>query len=173
MAFVVNDRVQENTNSIGTGTIDLDGAVIGFESFISAIGNGNTTYYTIAFPDQSEFEVGVGTVTSGSPNTLSRDSVISSSNGDALVNFSAGVKTVICTLPASKAILINNSNDVIFFHASAVLTGGGNYFSNYNAVVADKTTTVDSSQNAILYGPITVNSGFTWTIASGSELRIV
>jgi hypothetical protein len=112
VAFVVNDRVQENTNSIGTGTIDLDGAVPGFESFISAIGNGNDTYYTIAFPDQSEFEVGVGTVTSGSPNTLSRDSIISSSNGDALVNFSAGVKTVICTLPASKAILINTSNIV-------------------------------------------------------------
>jgi hypothetical protein len=113
MAFVINDRVQETTTTTGTGTVDLNGALTGFESFISAIGNGNTTYYAIASEGSTQFEVGIGTVTSGSPNTLSRDTVISSSNSDALVNFSAGTKTVFCTLPASKAVVKNDSGTIL------------------------------------------------------------
>lgn len=169
MALVIKDRVQETTTTTGTGTLTLNGAVVGFQSF-SVIGNGNTTYYAIVYG--SDFEIGIGTYTS-SGTTLSRDTILSSSNNNNAVDFGAGTKSVFCTLPASKAILINNSNDVIFFNASAVLTGGGNYFSNYNAIVADQTTTVDSSQNAFLYGPITVNSGFTWTIASGSTIALI
>jgi hypothetical protein len=111
MAFVVNDRVQETTISTGTSTINLAGAVTGFESFVSGIGNGNSTYYAIQ--EGNQFEVGTGTVTSGSPNTLSRTTVFSSSNSDNLVNFSAGTKNVFCTLPASKAVLVNTSNNVI------------------------------------------------------------
>ena len=100
MAFVIADRVQETTTTTGTGTVTLAGAVTGFQSF-SAIGNGNTTFYTIA--DQSGFnwEVGVGTYTS-SGTTLSRDTVLSSSNSGSLVNFSAGTKNVFVTLPASR-----------------------------------------------------------------------
>ena len=125
MAFVVNDRVQETTTTTGTGTIDLDGAVVGFESFVSAIGNGNDTYYAIV--GGSEFEVGIGTVTDATPDTLSRTTVISSSNSDALVNFSAGTKNVFCTLPASKAALVNTSNNVIIGNSNtdtAVTTRG-------------------------------------------------
>ena len=47
MALVVNDRVKETSTTTGTGTFDLGGAVSGFESFVTAIGNGNTTYYSI------------------------------------------------------------------------------------------------------------------------------
>jgi hypothetical protein len=105
MAFVVNDRVQETTTTTGTGTIDLNGALTGFESFVSGIGSTNSTYYAIV--GGSEFEVGIGTVTDATPDTLSRTTVISSSNSDALVNFSAGTKNVFCTLPASQAGLKN------------------------------------------------------------------
>jgi hypothetical protein len=108
MAFVVNDRVQEFTSTTGTGTLTLTGSPDGFETFSSAVGNGNTTYYTIS-SNTTEFEVGIGTVGAG---TLSRDTVISSSNSDALVNFSAGTKNVFVTLPASKTILSNDSNIV-------------------------------------------------------------
>ena len=100
MAFVVADRVQETTTSTGTGTITLAGAVTGFQSF-AAIGNGNTTFYTIADQTGSDWEVGVGTYTS-SGTTLSRDTVLSSSNSGSLVNFSAGTKNVFVTLPASR-----------------------------------------------------------------------
>ena len=100
MALIVHDRVKETSTSIGTGTFNLDGAEDSFETFVAGIGSGNTTYYCIF--GGTEFEVGLGTVTSGTPDTLSRDTVITSSNGDALVNFSAGDKQVFCTLPASK-----------------------------------------------------------------------
>ena len=101
MALVVNDRVKETSTTTGTGSFTLDGAVTGFETFSSAIGNTNTTYYAIALQGGAEFEVGLGTVSAGA---LSRDTVLSSSNSDALVNFSAGTKDVFCTLPASKAV---------------------------------------------------------------------
>ena len=100
MALIVNDRVKETSTTTGTGTFDLDGAVSGFETFVSGIGDTNETYYCITAG--SEFEVGRGTITDATPDTLSRDSVISSSNSDSLVNFSAGEKQVFCTLPASQ-----------------------------------------------------------------------
>ena len=102
MAFVLNDRVKETSTTTGTGTFDLAGAETGFESFVSGVGNGNVTYYAISNDGTTEFEVGIGTVTDATPDTLSRDTIISSSNSDALVNFSAGTKTVFCTLPASR-----------------------------------------------------------------------
>ena len=109
MALVVNDRVKETSTTTGTGSFTLDGAVTGFETFSSAIGNTNTTYYAISLQGGAEFEVGLGTVSAG---VISRDTVLSSSNSDALVNFSAGTKDVFCTLPASKAVY-KNASDVI------------------------------------------------------------
>jgi hypothetical protein len=111
MALVVNDRVKETSTTAGTVTFTLDGAVAGFETFSSAIGNSNTTYYAIEIPNSTEFEVGLGTVSAGQ---LARTTVISSSNSDALVNFSAGTKNVFCTLPASKAVIKDASDNVIF-----------------------------------------------------------
>ena len=102
MAFALNDRVKETSTTTGTGTFNLAGAETGFESFVSGIGNGNVTYYAISNDGTAEFEVGFGTVTDAATDTLSRDTIISSSNSDALVDFSAGTKTVFCTLPASR-----------------------------------------------------------------------
>ena len=106
MAFVVYDRVRETTATTGTGTVTLDGAVSGYQAF-SVIGNANNTYYTIANRTGTEWETGVGTYTS-SGTTLSRDTVISSSNSGSLVNFSVGTKDVFCSVPATRA-LTNNS----------------------------------------------------------------
>jgi hypothetical protein len=102
MAFVLADRVRETTTTTGTGTLTLAGAVLGFQTF-SAIGNGNTTYYAIAGQGTSEWEVGIGTYTS-SGTTLSRTTVLASSNSGSLVNFSAGTKDVFCDYPAGKSI---------------------------------------------------------------------
>ena len=103
MAFVLADRVRETTTTTGTGTVTLAGAVLGFQTF-SAIGNGNTTYYTIAGIGTSEWEVGIGTYTS-SGTTLSRTTVLASSNSGSLVNFSAGTKDVFCDYPAGRAVI--------------------------------------------------------------------
>ena len=112
MAFVINDRVKETSTTTGTGTLDLAGAQTGFETFVAGIGNTNTTYYAIFNQGTAEFEVGIGTVTDASTDTLSRTSVISSSNGDSLVNFTGGTKDVFCTLPASKAVFLDNAGEV-------------------------------------------------------------
>jgi hypothetical protein len=104
MALVINDRVKETTTTTGTGTVNLGGAETGYESFVSGVGTTNKTFYAIELNSAGEFEVGIGTVTDATPDTLSRDTVISSSNGDALVNFSAGTKNVFCTLPASRTM---------------------------------------------------------------------
>jgi hypothetical protein len=103
MALVLKDRVYEQTTTTGTGTLTLPGAVGGYQSFSSAIGNGNTTYYTIT--DNTNWEVGLGTVSAG---TLSRDTVYASSNAGSLVTFPVGTKNVFCDYPATKAISRDN-----------------------------------------------------------------
>ena len=112
MALVVNDRVKETSTTTGTGTLNLAGAVAGFETFVAGIGNSNTTYYSIV-NENGEFEVGLGTVTDATPDTLARTTVISSSNSDSAVNFSAGTKDVFCTLPASKAVILDSSGNIV------------------------------------------------------------
>src|SRR6056300_112906 len=109
MALVVNDRVKETSTTTGTGTFTLAGAVLGFETFSTAIGNTNTTYYSIV-NENGEFEVGLGTVGAG---TLARTTILSSSNSDSAVNFSAGTKDVFCTLPASKAVILDSSGNIV------------------------------------------------------------
>lgn len=102
MALVLADRVKDTTTTTGTGAVTLSGSPpAGFQSFGAAIGNGNTTYYTIS--GDSQWEVGIGTYNS-TGTTLSRDVILSSSNGGSAVNFSAGTKDVFVTYPAEKSV---------------------------------------------------------------------
>ena len=110
MALVLNDRVKETTTTTGTGTLTLAGAVTGFETFAAGVGNSNTTYYAVTLPGTSEFEVGLGTLSSDS-STIARTTIISSSNSDSAVNFSAGTKTIFCTIPASKSVFLDASGN--------------------------------------------------------------
>ena len=118
MAFLVKDRVQETCSSPGTGTISLLGAVTGFQTFSSAIGNTNTTFYTIADQTGANWEVGLGTY-STTGNTLARTTVLASSNGGSLTNFSSGTQNVWCDYPAGKAVLLDP--------AGKLLAGGQGY----------------------------------------------
>src|SRR5210317_8895 len=112
MALVINDRVKQTSTTTGTGTFDLTGTISGFESFVTGIGNSNTTYYSIV-NENGEFEVGLGTVTDAATDTLSRDTIISSSNSDSAVDFGAGTKNVFCTLPASEAVILDSSGNIV------------------------------------------------------------
>lgn len=111
MALVLADRVRETTTTTGTGSVTLGGAYTGFQTFSAAIGNTNTTYYTIANVVTGEWEVGIGTYTS-SGNTLSRDTVLSSSNAGSPVIFGSGTKDVFVTQPAERAVYVVGSNVV-------------------------------------------------------------
>ena len=121
MALVLNDRVKETSTTAGSGTLDLDGAVTGFETFVAGIATTNTTYYCIDHQGSyDEWEVGLGTVTDAAPDTLSRDTVISSSNSDSKVDFTAGTLDVFCTEPASKTMemLMTAAGDIIYSSAA-------------------------------------------------------
>jgi len=144
-AFVINDRVKQTTTTTGTGTIDLSGTETGFETFVAGIGDGVQTYYAIVHDGTADFEVGTGTVTDAGTDTLSRQSVISSSNSDNLVNFGAGSKTVFCTLPAKKTISpVMDATPFVVTHASTLSLN----------------QTVDSG---VLAGPVTVTGTQTIT----------
>jgi len=110
MAFVIADRVRETTTTTGTGTITLAGAVTNFETFTANLSNSDTTYYAIVDSTNNTFEVGLGTFTA-SGTTLAR-SVIASSNSNNLVDFAAGTKEVFITVPASKIVVEDGSNNV-------------------------------------------------------------
>lgn len=164
MAFVVKDRVKETSTTSGTGTLTLAGAATGYRSFAD-IGNGNSTYYTIVDNTANTWEVGIGTYTS-SGTTLSRDTVISNSSGTtAKINFAANSKDVFVTYPASKAAYVDSNNGVVAGNGSAAIF--------MNSKTVDVNTTIPSGSSGMSAGVITINSGITVTVSSGSRWVIV
>ena len=145
MAFVLNDRVKQTSTTTGTGTFSLTGTEVGFETFVAGIGDANSTFYAIALDGTAEFEVGIGTVTDAGTDTLSRDTVISSSNSDNKVDFSAGTKTVFCTYPAKRA-------------PSAGMTAT-TYINTHASTISD----VQTMDSGVLAGPVTVSNTVTVT----------
>lgn len=165
MPLVLKDRVKETTTGTGTGTVTLLGASPGYQSF-AAIGNGNTVYYCIAEQTGTAWEVGIGTYTS-SGTTLSRTTVLASSGGGSLVNFSAGTKDVFCTYPADKSIEADETGRVF----------GPNMFAS-NGILAHNSTVSTSCDlgagyNALAVGPITIGPGASVTVASGQRWLIL
>ena len=162
MALIVKDRVKETTTTVGTGSILLDGASAGFQSF-DAIGDGNTTYYAIT--SGNDYEVGLGTYTA-SGTTLSRSTILESSNSGSAITLS-GTSDVFCTYPAEKAVVQDNDN-----------TGIAPQLGASNGIVLNSDTvatsfTFPTNYNGISASPITVNSGVTVTVPSGQRLVIV
>jgi hypothetical protein len=162
MALIVKDRVKETTTTTGTGTVTLEGASAGFQSF-AAIGDGNTTYYAIT--SGNDYEVGLGTYTA-SGTTLSRTTILESSNSGSKITLS-GTSDVFCTYPAEKAV-VQDSDD----------TGIAPQLGASNGIVLNSDTvatsfTFPTNYNGISASPITVNSGVTVTVPSGQRWVIV
>ena len=161
MALVLNDRVKETTTTTGTGTLTLGGAVTGFETFAAGIGNSNTTYYTVILPGSAEFEVGLGTLNSDS-STIARTTIISSSNSDNAVDFSAGTKNIFCTIPASKSVFLDASGNVSI--GGTITATGTSVFANLDIsgdVDVDGTLEADA---------ITVNGTALSTVIAGTTV---
>ena len=124
MALVLADRVRETTTTTGTGAVTLGGAYTGFQTFSAAIGNSNSTYYTISNPVTGQWEVGIGTYTSSS-NSLSRDTVLASSNSGSLVSFSVGTADVFVTQPAERSVYVVGTTVTPANNAILGLANGG------------------------------------------------
>jgi hypothetical protein len=162
MPFILNDRVLETSNTTGTGALTLAGAPSGYQSFLDGIGNDNTTYYAAFNTVADEWELGLGTLNASSTE-LARTTVYSSSNSNAAVNFSAGVKNVFVTFPASQTFTIQLNTQVAAYVLVAtdngrcidITTGGvtvpagvflpGQVVTIFNNSVSSQTITEDAS----------------------------
>jgi hypothetical protein len=162
MALVINNRVRELTSTTGTGAVTLGGAVGGFQTFAAGIGNDNTTYYAISINSENEWEVGLGTLNADSSTLARTNPPLESSNGDALVDFSAGSKEVFCTLPAEKAVYLDASDDPVGVSGGQI-TDETKTFSNYSVLTANRTLTAASDTNYMLVGPIDVDT-YVWDV---------
>jgi len=176
MALVLADRVRDSTTTTGTGTVTLSGtAPTGYQNF-SVIGNANTTFYTIQ-GSTTEWEVGIGTYTS-SGTTLSRDTVLSSSNSGSAVNFSAGTKSVFCDLPSSKVVYNGGPLGTPSSGTATNLTGTASI--NINGTVGATTPTtgafttlsasglLTSSANGAASTPNHIGTGTVFTGGTGT-----
>lgn len=197
MALVLKDRVKETSTTAGTGTLTLLGPATGYQAF-SVIGDGNSCYYTIQNTEsgfEGEWEVGIGTYTA-SGTTLSRDSVLSSSNSGALVPFSAGSKIVFLTYPAERSVALNtvtaglNTGEVPFSasdgyidsdnafqydpalnNAIAPVFYGTNGINLYSKVISYNYT-IPINTVAVSFSPLAVASGVTVTVPSGQTWAV-
>jgi hypothetical protein len=200
MALAINNRVRETTATTGTGAVTLAGAVDGFQTFAAGIGNSNTTYYAISLNTANEWEVGLGTL-NGDSSTLTRTTVLESSNGDAAVDFAAGSKEVFCTLPSEKALYLDASgalaNATVITDANinasgtassttflrgdnswTAISGGsittaGETFDNYNEISSSVDTTLVATKNYMLVGAIDVSGSAVWDVKGSGVLTII
>jgi len=114
MALVINDRVKTTSTAEGNSqtTFAISAtAATGFDTFAAGIGTSNTTYYCIFNQGTTEWEVGLGTLST--TTNLQRTTIITSSNSDNVVDFAAGTKDVFCTMPASKSVYLDASGNTV------------------------------------------------------------
>ena len=161
MALTISDRIKETSNTTGTGTYTLAGAVTGFETFTANLSNSDTTYYCCT--DNTDFEVGLGTFTT-SGTTLARTTILASSNSNNAVSWGAGTRTVFCTLPAAKTIILDASGNTTI---GGVVTIGSQLImpdvTSAKILVADGT----SYQEVAVSGDVTIANTGAVTIGSG------
>jgi hypothetical protein len=167
MPLIVKDRVREARVTSGTGTVTLTGSPQAFQTFSSAIGNGNTTYYTITEQGTGNFEVGIGTVGVG---TLARTTVLESSNAGALVNFGSATKDVFCTYPAEKSVDIDTPQTLTnkSFSSSIAINGSTSGSINLQSPAVAGTTTLTLPARS---GTVMVNGpAFSASLGSGQNI---
>jgi len=158
MALVINNRVRETTTTTGTGAQTLAGAVDGFQTFAAGIGNSNTTYYAISLNTANEWEVGLGTL-NGDSSTLTRTTVLESSNSDSAVDFAAGSKEIFCTLPSEKAVYLDASDAQVGGFSSLADDSSPQLGANLDVVTYDIVSTSDRDIDIIPNGTGDVNLG--------------
>jgi len=162
MALVVKDRVRVITTTTGTSDFSLGSAVTGYQSF-SVIGNNNTTYYVAVDPSTGDWEVGVGTFLSAGP-TLTRDTILESSNAGSKVVFVAGAKDVFVSYPAERAVYLNAAGLAVDVLDIGTLGTSTANISNANITAGTVATTPTSATDIAnkTYVDTIASSGITY-----------
>jgi len=158
MALVVKDRVKETTTSTGTGAITLGGAADNFVTFSSVLSDTDTTYYAIVDDGNDDFEVGLGTYASGG-NTLTRTTVLASSNAGSAVNLQAGEKNVFITYPADKSVYLDAAGDLVGQTIKTFTLSGG----TADGTTIGGTIAAAGTFTTVICGNLTANGTFTST----------
>jgi hypothetical protein len=95
MSLPQSFRAQQTTDTTGTGTLALNAADTSRRSFYTAAGASSiVVHYLISQSGSSSWEIGIGTFNGADPGTLTRTSVIASTNGGSAVSWGAGRKDV-------------------------------------------------------------------------------
>jgi len=169
MALVVQNRVQESGTANTTVSFTLTGAVTGFQSFAS-IGNGNTTYYG-ATDAAGSWEVGLGTYSTTGP-TLTRTTILASSNSGSAVTFSGSVN-VFVTYPSGQAVYSNGTNLVGPTNIPLQVSNGGTGVissSGANSVVL-RDANSNVSFNNFIAGAVAVTAAGGTTVLTAASAR--
>lgn len=144
-APVFYDRVMETSVTSGTGDYTLIGAVPAFQSF-AVVGDGNECTYSVT--DNTNWEVGIGTYHAG-PKSLTRTTILASSNNGNPISWAAVLKVVFLELPANLASILAGGS-----------TGSG------PVVLADEPTLV----GPVINGP-TTGTGVSTTAAANTLMQ--
>lgn len=127
-AAIVGHRTKETSTTTGAGTYQLLGAGFGFVTFVAGIGTGNTCFYVATDLDPlgqtGDWEFGTGVVTDASPDTLTRATIIASSNGGAAVNWGVGTRDIYSS-PDASAFMIGSNNLLELSNAATARTNLG------------------------------------------------
>ena len=187
MALALNDRVQQTGTANTTVSFTLTGAVAGFQSF-AVIGNGNTTYYA-ATDASGNWEVGIGTYATSGP-TLTRTTILASSNSGSAVTFSGGVN-VFVTYPSEKSVNQDANGDVNILtyvpntstYIGTLNVGDGTYSflqsgqiatfaasdTVVNGISVQNTSTSNTAYSALQVGANNYNNGYYLMLGTNSS----
>lgn len=156
------DRIWETTTTSGTGTVTLAGAQWRYRTLVAGVGNGKAVLYSIIHRTLEQWEVGLGVVTDATADTLSRLTVLASSNSGSLVNFSAGLKDVIVGWPAQLSADAVRGVPRVKVATTANITLSNTQTIDGVAVVAGDAVLVKNQSTASQNGIYIVASG-AWT----------
>lgn len=186
MAFTVVENVQETTQTSGTGTLTLLGAVSGAFAFSDQLSSSDTTIYVIS--DGTDIEIGIGTFTG--PDQLSRDTVRFSTNGGSKVNWaSSGTRNVYCALDGTplSTLLLPSATGMVAKTAAATfanrtisgdstidVTNGNGVSGNPTLGVADNAVDLAQMAGQTRGDLVTYDaSGNPTTLAVGAANRVL
>lgn len=151
-------RVKETTTTTSTGTYSLAGAVTGFQTFVAGISDTEETWYCCT--DGTDWEIGIGTVTDASPDTLARTQVVNSSNSNNAVDWGAGDKDIFCIFPPRLLGAIDGDWYNTVIGSNSIIRDND----NYAGIAIGQSNTVSGVQNIAI--------GYSHSIATDSVIVI-
>ena len=148
------DRAAETSTTAGTGTYNLDGAILGWRTIVAACGTNKTVDYFVRDSlGTADYEIGRGVITDASTDTLTRATIYASSNGGSAVNWGAGTREIVVTLTANAMNQLLADEDI------------GVTVQAYDADLSAIAALAKTDSNFI------VGNGSTWVLENASTAR--